>query len=69
MAAIPDRHLLPTSAIDWLADYLCDPRRQKTLSLLMVTHDRYVRWGVCGGGGGRWQPPPTVDPPPGTSVR
>ena len=34
-------------AIDWLADFLTDPRRAKRLSLLLVTHDRYFLERTC----------------------
>lgn len=43
----PTNHL-DYSAIDFLADFLSDPRRAKTLSLLMVTHDRYFLERTCG---------------------
>jgi ATP-binding cassette subfamily F protein uup len=43
----PTNHL-DWEAIDWLADHLCDPRRAKALSLLLVTHDRYFLERTCG---------------------
>jgi ATP-binding cassette subfamily F protein uup len=42
----PTNHL-DWEAIDWLVDFLCDPRRTKELSLLLVTHDRSFLERTC----------------------
>eukprot|EP00613_Pedinella_sp_CCMP2098_P080357 CAMPEP_0171936358 /NCGR_PEP_ID=MMETSP0993-20121228/33771_1 /TAXON_ID=483369 /ORGANISM="non described non described, Strain CCMP2098" /LENGTH=914 /DNA_ID=CAMNT_0012577521 /DNA_START=29 /DNA_END=2773 /DNA_ORIENTATION=- len=43
----PTNHL-DWLAIDWLADFLTDPRRgKKAMSLLLVTHDRYFLESTC----------------------
>ena len=42
----PTNHL-DWEAIDWLSDWLSDPRRAKRLSLLLVTHDRYFLERTC----------------------
>ena len=43
----PTNHL-DWEAIEWLAGLLTDPRRAKSLSLLLVTHDRYFLERTCG---------------------